>query len=381
MNTPRFFLRPAWLLLALLLALLSWAAYFELEQTVHAQGQVMPMTRTQVIQAADGGVLEKLLVQEGERVKAGQMVAMLERERASAGVDEGSAKVAALTAALVRARAEAQERKLEFPKSLRAYPEFVAEQTQLHAQKRKSLMAELGALEESLELAQDEFELNEKLFATGDISRLELMRSKRQVVELGGRMEAVRNKYLQDARAEAAKLQEELTSQRFKLEERQSVLQHTSLVSPVDGIVKTLRINTVGGVLRAGDELMQISPTEVDLMIEAKVPPADIGQLRLDLPVSIKLDAFDPSIYGALTGRLKYISADTLSEQAPNGQTQTFYRVQVQLDAQSSNPKLRTSDLKPGMTAGVDIQVGSRTVLTYLLKPISRAFQGAGTQR
>lgn len=379
--TDTSLIRPVWVLFALLVFVLAWAAYFELEQTVHAQGQVMPVTRTQVIQAADGGVLEKLMVHEGESVKAGQVLALLEKERASAGVDEGAAKVAALGAALTRARAEATDQALVFAPALRAFHEFTAEQQQLYLQKRKSLDTELAALQQSLDLASDELELNEKLFATGDISRIELMRAKRQVVELAGRMEAVRNKYLQDARAEAAKLQEELASQRFKLEERQSVLQHTELVSPVDGVVKTLRVTTVGGVLRAGDELMQISPTNVDLMIEAKVPPADIGQLRTGLPVSIKLDAFDSSIYGALQGQLTYISADTLTEQSPNGQTLSFYRVQVRLHAQQSNAKLSLGDLKPGMTAAIDIQTGSRSVLTYLLKPISKAFQGAGSQR
>lgn len=374
-------IRPTWLLLALLACVLAWAAYFEFAQTVHAQGQVMPLTRTQVMQAADGGVVEQLLVHEGDRVKAGQVVAILEKERASAGVDEGTVKVAALSAALIRALAEAQGQAPVFPPKLRAHNEFVSAQQQLYKQKRLSLNAELAAIHEALELADAELKLNEKLLTTGDISRFELMRSKRQVVDLNSRMESVRNKYLQEARTEAARLQEELASQRFKLEERQSVLQHTELISPVNGVVKTLRITTVGGVLRAGDELMQISPTEVELVIEAKVMPADIGQLRIGLPVSIKLDAFDSSIYGALTGQLTYLSADTLTEQGPNGQTLTFYRAQIRLDAQQANLKLRLDDLKPGMTAGVDIQTGSRNVLTYLLKPITKSFQGAGSQR
>lgn len=381
MNTDTFRLRPSWILFGFLLFLLAWAAYFELEQTVHAQGQIMPVTRTQVIQAADGGVLEKLHVLEGEQVKAGQVLATLEKERASAGVDEGSAKVAALSAALIRARAEAQGQEPVFPAVLREWSEFVVEQRLLHAQKRKSLEAELGMLQASYALVQEELQLSQKLFASGDISRLELMRTQKQAVELAGRIEATQNKYLQDARTEATKLQEELASQRFKLDERQSVLQHTNLIAPVSGIVKSMRINTVGGVLRAGDELMQISPTEVELMLEAKVQPADIGQLRTGLPVSIKLDAFDYSIYGSLQGQLSYISADTLTEPGPNGQAQTFYRVQIKFDARQDNPKLHLAELKPGMTAGVDILTGSRTVLTYITKPISKAFQGAAAQR
>lgn len=371
-----------WLLFLFLAVFFAWATFFELNQTVRAQGQVMPITRTQVIQAADGGVLEKILVTEGQAVKAGQVLATLERERASAGVDEGRAKVASLTAALTRARAEGKRQTPSFGNLAHDYPDVVAEQEALYLQKKKSLEAELRTWQESLLLAQDELLINEKLAKTGDISRLDLMRAQRQVTELRGRIESTSNKYLQDARQESAKIQEELESQKFKLEERRSVLEHTALVAPMDGVVKSLRINTVGGVLRGGDELMQLSPSDVDLLIEVKITPADIGQLRIGLPVSVKIDAFDYSIYGSLHGKLEYISSDTLTEQAPNGQSMTFYRARVSLPvAEQDNPKLKLADLKPGMTAGVDIQTGARSVLSYLTKPISKAFQGAASER
>jgi adhesin transport system membrane fusion protein len=360
---------------------LVWAWYFQLDQSVRAQGQLVPDTRTQVIQSADGGVLEKILVSEGQSVKAGQVLATLEQERASAGVDEGRAKVASLQAALFRARAEANGEALDFGRRFREYPEIVREQTALFEQKRKGLMAELAVLDESLELARDELRVNENLSQTGDISRLELLRARRQVAELVGKIEGTRNKYLQDARQEVTRLQEEATSNQFKLEERRSLLNHTNLVSPVDGVVKILRINTVGGVLKAGDELMQISPTDVDLLAEIKILPADVGQLDLSMPATVKVDAFDYSIYGSLQGRLEYLSSDTLTEQGANNQVQTFYRARVRVDAKSINPKLPLSQLKSGMTVSVDIQTGSRSVLHYVLKPITKALQGAGTER
>lgn len=358
-----------------------WAWQFELDQSVRAQGQLVPDTRTQVIQSADGGVLEKILVSEGQTVKSGQVLATLEQERASAGVDEGRAKVASLQAALLRARAEANGMPLDFGRQWREYPEIVREQTALYLQKRKGLQAELDVLEESLELAKEELRVNENLSQTGDISRLELLRARRQVAELVGKIQATRNKYLQDARQEVTRLQEEATSNQFKLEERRSLLHHTNLVSPVDGVVKVLRINTVGGVLKAGDELMQISPSDVDLLAEIKILPADVGQLALDMPAVVKVDAFDYSIYGSLNGRLEYLSSDTLSEQGANNQVQTFYRARIRLDAKSINPKLPMSALKAGMTVSVDVQTGSRSVLHYLLKPIAKALQGAGSER
>lgn len=361
--------------------LLVWAAWFEIDQTVRAQGQIVPSARTQIIQAADGGVLEKLTVAEGQTVVAGEVLAVLEKERANAGVDESRARVAALAAALARARAEAQSIAPVFSSESRQYPEVVAEQLALYRQKRLGLDADLATLQETLASAREEMQLNERLFASGDVSRIDLMRAKRQVVELEGKMASTRNKYLQDARQEATKIQDELSSTRFKLDERQSVLQHTELTAPMDGVVKSLKINTIGGVLRAGDELMQISPTEGDLVLELKVMPVDIGGLSVGLPASIKLDAFDYSIYGSLFGRLDYISSDTLTEQGPKGEVSVFYRARVTVSPQNNNPKLSRADLKPGMTATVDIQTGSRSVLTYLVKPITKAFQGAASER
>lgn len=370
-----------WVVLLLLVSMLAWAALYELDQTVRTQGQIVPGTHTQVIQVADGGVLEQLRVREGDRVKAGQVLAVLEKERANAGVEEGRAKVALLQTSLIRARAEATQQSPDFKTIPKRYADFVQEQTALYQQRLAGLKEDQANLMEALELAKDELRINEKLMETGDISRLELMRAKRQVTDIAGRLSAVKNKYLQDARQEAAKLQDDLSSQTFKLDERKSVLDHTELISPVDGVVKSLRMNTLGGVLRAGDELMQISPTEVDLLLELKVMPVDIGQLLIGLPASIKVDAYDYTIYGALNGKLEYISSDTLSEQGPNGQVTSTYKARVSLDARQANPKLGLHDLKPGMTASVDIQTGSRSVLTYLLKPISKAFQGAASQR
>jgi len=370
-----------WLLLVALLVFLSWAFIFDVDQTVRAQGQLIPATRTQVIQAADGGVLEKILVTEGQHVKAGQVLALLENERAVAGVEEGRAKLAALAIGLARAKAEASGLQLVFPSEFAKYKDLQAEQEQLYWQKRRSLEAEVSNLEKALALAKDEFSVNERLFATGDTSKLDLMRAQRQVTELEGKMESLRNKYMQDARQEATRLQDDLASQRFKLDERHSVLQHTQLTTPVAGIVKYLRLNTVGGVLKGGDELMQISPTDVELEVELKLLPADVGLLYSGLPASIKIDAFDSSIYGGLQGQLEYISSDTLSEQNGAGQSQTFFRGRVTLDAKHVNPKLALDQLRPGMTATVDVKTGQRSVMTYLFKPIVKAFSGAARER
>jgi adhesin transport system membrane fusion protein len=368
-------------LAAMFLAFLAWAAWFEIDQTVRAQGSVITSARTQIIQAADGGVLSEILVQEGQEVKAGQKLAVLEKDRSNAAYEESRSKVAALQAGLIRARAESNETKPVFPASVRAYPEFVAAQERLYAQKRASLNDATGALEDALKLAREELQMNQGLLKSGDVSRLEVMRALRQVSELEARLSEVRNKYAQEARQEVTRLEDELSSQRYKLEERRSVLEHTDLIASVAGIVKYLRVNTIGGVLRAGDELMRISPTESDMVIEAKINPVDIGQLELGLPVLVKLDAFDFSVYGMLTGKLTYLSSDTLVEQGANGQTMSYYRAHVRIDANQANVMLARVSLKPGMTSTIDIKTRTRSVLRYLLKPVIKTFSGALNER
>ena len=378
--------RPVSMTLLLLVGLAIftvWAALFEIDQTVRAQGQLIPSARTQIIQAADGGVLSKILVHEGQSVAAGELLAILEKQRPHAAYEESRAKDAALLAALARAEAEANGTSPDFSRLARVFPQFVAVQQSLYAQRKRSVQEELATLQESLEMAQDELRVNETLLKTGDISRLEVMRAKRQASELQGRINATRNKYLQDARLEASKLAEELSSSRYKLDERQNILSHAELTAPVAGIVKYLKINTIGGVLRSGDELMQISPTDGGMVIEVRINPADIGQLKPGLPALVKLDAFDYSIYGTLHGTLSYISADTLAEQGANGQISNSYRAHIRLDAEANqrNAKLADVALKPGMTSTVDIRTNSRSVLQYLAKPVFKAFGGAMNER
>ena len=363
-------------------ALAFWASQSDLDQLVRATGQVIPDARTQIIQAADGGVVFELRVQEGQAVKAGQILAVLEKERAQAGFNEIVARVASLRAILDRTNAEIRQIPLAFNKQSAAFPEFTNAQAGLYMQRKKTLDEEMGYLQEALANAKEELEMNQKLMKTGDTSRLDLLRSERQVTDLAGRISATRNRYMQEARQDASKAEEELATTQQKLNERQSILDHTDMVSPVGGVVKYLRVNTIGGVLRPGDELMQIAPTDGGFFVEGRVTPSDVGSLKLDLPVTVRVDAFDYSIYGTLKGRLTHISPDTLSEQGSRGETNVFYRIQVRLDAdQSHNPRAQDIGIKSGMTTSLDIRTGERTVLQYLIKPIFKAFQGAMTER
>lgn len=377
----RQLITPTRLLAIALLVFALWSTQSEMDQTVRSSGQVIAVARNQIIQAADGGVLTQLLVSEGQAVQAGQVVAKLESTRSEAGFQEIQAKLTALQAARMRARAESSGELLTFDEKFDARGQFKLAQEQIYKQKKQGLNEDLALLNSSLLLSEEELRISQSLFKSGDLSQIELMKSQRQLHESQGRILTLKNKYLQDAKLELVRLEEEISSNQFKLNERKSLLDHSVLTTPVAGIVKVIRINTVGGVLRAGDELMQISPTESGQVIEAKINPSDIGELKVGLPVSIKLDAFDFSVYGMLNGNLSHISSDTLTESGANGSLQTYYRIQVELAPMPVSDRIKPTDLKPGMTASLDIRTRSRSVWQYLSKPIQKAFSGALHER
>jgi len=374
-----------WLVASAVAGLLAFAAYFEIDQAVRAQGQVIPGSRTQVIQAADGGMLTALHVREGAEVKAGDPLAELEPNRVQAVYSQGAAELASRRIALTRARAELRGTAPDFPRSdRRAWPAFVAAQQGLYLQRKQGLDAETSVLTASLHLASQELDMNQRLHEAGDISLAEVMRARRQVLDNQGRLDASRHKYLQENRLEIARLEDELAAGHHRQEERQVGLTHTRLFAPMDGVVKLLRINTVGGVLRPGDELMQISPVNDEMLVQLRINPTDVGQLFEGLPVVLRFDALDSSIFGSVPGVVRYVSPDTLTEQGPNGQQQIDYRAEVVLDWTSEKAvqrRIRAEDIKPGMTVTADILTGKRSILHFLAKPIVKAFRGATLPR
>lgn len=374
-----------WFMVAIIAILIAFAAFFKIDQAVRAQGQVIAGSRTQVIQAVDGGMLVALHVREGDKVKSGQKLAELEPDRAQAGFSQSNAEVASKSIAITRAQAELIGKEPIYgAQTLKEWGEFVAVQMGIYMQRKRSLDEEISMMKSAMLLSEQELAMNRRLLKSGDISQIEVMRSERQILDIETRISSVRNKYLQDTRLELAKLEDELTASANKLSERQNVLRHTDLVSPMDGVVKVVRVTTVGGVLRSGDELLQISPADDELLVEIKVNPTDVGQLDSGMPVTLRFDAFDSMIFGKVSGVLRYISPDTLSEQGQGGQTQTYYRALVALkwkEFDEPGARVRAQDIKPGMTATADVLTGERSLLNFIMKPITRAFSGALIQR
>lgn len=365
-----------------LIAVFSWASFFEIDQVVHATGQVVASSHTQVIQAADGGVLVDLNVQEGDEVKGGQLVAVLEKERALAAFTQTQGKVTALQMTIARLQAEIAGTPLSYSANLRKqYPDLVNTQMNLYRQRTQAVQNQLNVLQDNIHLAKEELAMNLPLEKMGDISKADILRLRRLLNEAQTQYTGLKSKYLQDASAELNKAQEDLEAEQQTMSDREQLLTHTDILAPVAGIVKSVRITTLGGVVRQGDEILQILPTESDLVVEAKVRPADMANIKVDMPVKVKLDAFDYSIFGTMSGKVMYVSADTLSEDSKMGPV-TYYRVKVAIAGKDFKGKMsELIEVRPGMTTSVDIQTGKRSVLSYLMKPITKTFSESFGER
>lgn len=377
-HTSRWIIRLALLAFPVLI---YWASVSEVDQMVHARGQVIASSRTQIIQSPDGGVIHQILVKEGDSVKPGQLLATMEKDRAKAGYDDSMAKVAALKIKLTRLRAEMNNEPLKFDQELYNYPQFIKDQEDLYKIRQMTFDADINSLTDMLNLSQKELKMNEPLFETGDISEADLMRLQRGVLETQAKIDERRNRFYQDISTEMAKAQEDLSTQLQGLSERTALLEHTELRAPTDGVVRNIQITTIGGVLRAGDTMMEILPTDSDLIVEFKVSPTDLGFIREGFPAMVKLDSYDYSIYGAMNGTVTYISPDALMEKTQQGE-QPYYRVRARIGKKEFRG-YRAKDIViwPGMTVTVDIITGKRSILSYLTKPIIKTLDQSMTER
>ena len=378
--------RQGWLLMAALVTVATfavWASWFRIDEVARATGEVIASSRVQIIQSVDGGVLEQLLVKEGDRVAPGQLLARLEQTRVGASVGEVEARLFALEARATRLRAEViGEQRLTFsPDLLARSPETARVEEALFKQRQTGLSEELRTMRVAVSLAQKELRLVEQLYADGDASGSELLRVQRGLNEAEARLVNRRNQFLEEARLELAKAEDDIAQGRQTLTLRKQEQQDSMFTAMVPGIVKNIRVTTVGGVLRPGEELMKIIPVDDDLMIEAKVSTADIARVVPGLEATVRFDTFDYTIFGGVKGEVAYVSADSLKEETSRGMD-IYYRVRIK---PASYPVTSTTgrviDVLPGMTAQVDIRTGDRTVMDYLLKPLRKTLSESFGER
>jgi len=423
-----------WTLAALLICFVTWAYFAALDQVTSGEGKVIPSSQIQVIQSLDGGILEKLYVQEGVPVIKGQSLARIDDTRFQSDVNQQKQESDSVRANIIRLRSELssilvnndndwqlqiqiKKKDTIYPQDLNEkMPELVERQRQEYNGRLDSLINQLAiqasqieqkqqeiaeldsqitTLEMSFEYANRELILTRPLAEKNIVPEIELLKLERGVNDIQGELRTIKlNRpklassfketvlkrretayvYRTETRAELNQLQSQLSQITEAQVGVQDKVEKALITSPVVGTIKTIHINTLGGVIKPGQALIEIVPTQDKLLIEAKIKPQDIAFLRPGLPAIVKVTAYDFAKYGGLQGTVEHISADTTQDKDGN----SFYIIRVRTE---SSYIIKKDDTKlpiiPGMMTSVDVITGKRTVLEYILNPVLRAKQTA----
>lgn len=407
-------------IIAFFVTFFAWASWATLQEVTRGEGRVIPSRQTQIVQNLEGGIVAAILVREGQIVEEGDVLMRIDNSRAASDFRERRSRYFALQAALARLDAEVSDREPEFPSEVQvAAPAIVAAETSLYQSRQQALGDEINILErqkeqrqqelvenkqreqqftESLRLAREELAILAPLAERRVVSQSELLQLQRQVNDLLGeldqtrlaiprveaavqetqdRIDNARSRFRSDAFREMSTLQSELNGITEVIAAGEDRVRRTEVRSPVRGTIKELKFNTIGGVIQPGDPIVEITPLDDTLLVEARVRPADIAFLRPDLPAMVKITAYDFSIFGGLEGRVEQISADTITDE----RGESFYRVRVRTDKTSLGTPEKPLEIIPGMTAQIDVITGEKTVLDYLMKPILKARNEALRER
>ena len=419
-DSPWFTRITVWVVSVCILSALVWAYFAQLEEVTSGEGKAIPSSKIQVIQNLEGGIVSEIFVREGQVVEQGAVLLRLDDTRFLSSRGETEADRQALLAKAERLSAEAEGRPLNIPADIqREAPQLAEDEQALYQSRQHRLQSEQRTLGEQLRqktqelaefrakaqqyrasmgLLQQELNMSQPLVATGAISQVEILRLRRSLVEIRGSLDATN---LAIPRAESAmdeiksRIEEsELSfrSEAFKeLNEVRTQLQkitatsvaiddrvsRTTVVSPVRGIIKQLKVNTIGGVVQPGSDMLEIVPLDDSLLIEAKVRPQDVAFLHPGQKAMVKFTAYDFTIYGGLKASLELISADTITDEEGN----SFYLIQVRTDKSHLGSLEQPLLIIPGMVATVDIITGNKSVLDYLLKPVLKARAEAMRER
>jgi adhesin transport system membrane fusion protein len=361
------------LLLLLMIGLLTcaavWANYSRLEEITRGDARIIPSSREQVIQSLEGGILQEMMVREGDIVTSGQPLLRIDETKARSSYQEGYSKSIGLKAAAARLRAESRGTKLVFPTEVLADKEVVKNETDTYNARKEALDQAIATATSSRALIAREIAITEPMVNKGLVAETELLRLRRQFNDLQAQTQERVSKYRVDAANELSKIESELAQTTEVLTARQDQVQRTVVTAPVRGTVKNIRMNTRGGVIQPGGDIMEIVPLEDKLLVEAKIRPHDVAFLRPGLPATVKITAYDYAIYGGLDGHVELISPDTLREERKS-EDESYYRVLVRTTNSTLTSGGRELPIIPGMTASVEIRTGEKTVMDYILKPI-----------
>jgi len=411
-QSPRGGRAILWVVLLLFVLFMVWAYFSQIEQVTRGNGKVIPSSQIQVVQNLEGGILSEIMVDVGELVKKDQLLLRIDETRFSSSFKQNRVKYLSFKAKAARLTAEANGTAFEVPQEvIDEKPEIgVREQELFESRKRefnstmqilkeqirqrehehKELTTKLEELTRTYALITKELELTRPLIAQGAVSEVEVLHLERQASAMQGEIATIKQSIpkawsrLQEAELEMREEQlaffnkakselnevlaelEDVSASAIALEDR---LRRTNVRSPVTGTINRLLVNTVGGVIQPGMDLVEIVPLEDTLVIEAKIKPADIAFLRPNQEAKVKFTAYDFTIYGGLEAKLEHISADSITDEKGN----SYYLVRLRTNKNYLGPENNPLPIIPGMVASVDILTGKKTILSYLLKPVLRA--------
>lgn len=367
------------LLFVLLVVFVIWAYNSTVEEVTRGQGSVIPTSREQVVQSLDPGTIKEMLVKEGDVVQKGQILLRMDDTRSSAVLRESEAKVANLAAMAARLRAESYGTEIQFPTGISdvlKHRERAAYQA-----RRRSMQDAVSGLQQSKAMLDKEISITAPMVSQGVMSEVELLRMRRQSSDLALQINEKRNQYSADANNELVRIESELAQAKENMAMRADPVDRSLVRAPLRGIVKNIKINTVGGVVQAGQDIMEIVPIDDKLLVEAYIRPQDVAFVRPGLPAIVKITAYDYALYGGLEGKVTLISPDTLRDKTRPSELnlnpdEAYYRILVQTSKNSLTDKNgKVMPIIPGMIASVDVKTGQKTIFQYLIKPITRMKQ------
>jgi adhesin transport system membrane fusion protein len=361
-----------YLMLTALVVGVAWSSVAKVDIVTRATARVVPEGREQIIASLEGGILRELLVREGQEVTEGQALAMLDPTRVEAQQAEGQAKRLSLKGTLARLEAEASGKPLRFPADVPAV--IVRGETESYEARQRSLNEAVANSRRSIGLLGRELAVAESMSAKGLMSEVEVMRVRRQVNDLNQQTQERINRFRQDASGELVRVRTELALMEEQMVVRDDALRRTTLVSPVHGVVKQIKANTLGGIVAAGASLMEILPLGTRVLVEARIKPADIGFVHVGQPVLVKLSAYEYTVYGAMKGVVQSISPDAMgdAERAATAEA-TWYRALIRADGSTLVAANKPLPVLPGMTGMVEISTGQRSVLGFMLRPMLKS--------
>jgi adhesin transport system membrane fusion protein len=365
-----------WLCAGTVWVFIIWAGMALVDEIVRAEGEMISASRPQIIQNLEGGILAELSVREGDIVQRGDVLARLQGTQFRASVDDLMEQIDALDIRRLRLEAElAGQTAFAVPADLAARNAAMIASEQVLLEARQSdLHARTEGAKRVLDQARQEMQMMESMLERKIVALIEVTRARKAHADARIRHdEIITGAALERADAYASTLRE-LATLRQTLRTSLDQLNRTVLTSPMRGIVKAVSVTTIGGVVRAGEEILQIIPLDEELFVEARVRPENIANIRPGQEATIKLTAYDYTIFGTLKGRVDVISADTFKDdRARDADGAAHYRVTLRVDMANLPERQASVQIRPGMQASVELHTGRKTVLQYLLKPLYKS--------